>query len=332
MKRLLLTAALVACTSPSSRDARSDAVEVRSVASATEVVRVQNDFGTVEGTLEVPEANGPVPLVIIVSGSGSQDRDGNPPASSGLHPNIYRLLAEGLRGAGIASLRYDDPGYAQSAAAIPPTLEQLTYEMEVDVVVRWIDSARADARFGPIAVAGHSQGSLSAILAAERRDVGVISLAGAGRPIGKLLREQLAPPKLTEESFAKLEEALVKLEHGELAGPLPSPLNQILPVKLQPYWVTWMKYDPQLEIHELSRGALILQGRTDLQVTETDAELLAAGNQSSDLRVYDDMCHMLRTAPSKDPATQSQQYASPDLPLYPALVPAIAEFVHQLGR
>jgi pimeloyl-ACP methyl ester carboxylesterase len=297
----------------------------QSVSAATETVRVQNERGTVEGTLEVPEAVAPVPLVIIVSGSGTQDRDGNTP--SGSKPDIYRLLAVGLRDAGIASIRYDDPGYAKSASAFPKTNEEITYEMEVDIVGRWVDTMREDPRFSAIAIAGHSQGSLSAILAAETRDVAVVSLAGAGRPIGDVLREQLAP-KLDAEQLSTLDEALAKLERGELAGPLPAPLNQILDESIQPYFISWMKYDPRAEIAKLSTPALILQGRTDVQVSERDAELLAEGKADAELRFVDDMGHMLRRATVKDATKQRARYEKPDLPLHPAVVSTIGAFVH----
>lgn len=298
------------------------------VAAATETVLVANDFGAVEGTLEVPEASGPVPLVVIVSGSGAQDRDGNTRTSK---PGIYRLLAQGLRDAGVATLRYDDPGYAKSATALPTTNEEISYEMEVDVVRRWVDTMRADRRFTSIAIAGHSQGSLSAILVAEERDVAVVSLAGAGRPIGRVLREQLAP-KLDGEQLAILDDALAKLERGELAGPLPSPLSQVLGESVQPYFISWMKYDPRAEIAKVGGQALIIQGKTDVQVSEEDAELLAEGKPDAELLLIDDMQHMLRQATTKSAAKQTAQYEKPDLPLHPAVIPTIAEFVRTHAR
>jgi len=330
----LLMPILLACGSaapiagPSSAEPEAPSAPVTTpVEAAVETVTVQNDRGTVEGTLEVPEAPGPVPLAIIVSGSGMQDRDGNTPGSSG--PDIYRLLALGLRDAGIASLRYDDPGAAKSRDALPARNEQITYEMEVDVVLRWVDAMREDPRFGPILLAGHSQGSLSAILVAQQRDVSVVSLAGAGRPIGRVLRDQLEP-RLTAAELVKLDEALAKLEKGELAGPLGPPLDSVLHESVQPYMISWMKYDPRREIAKVSGAALVIQGGTDLQVSTEDAELLASGNERAELLIIPDMCHPLKQATSKDARLQSKQYRDPKVPLHEALVPAIETFARGL--
>jgi hypothetical protein len=70
---------------------------------------VADDFGTLEGTLEVPSGCEGMPVVLILSGSGPEDRDGNPPRGS-YQTDMYKLLALGLRDAGFAALRFDDPG------------------------------------------------------------------------------------------------------------------------------------------------------------------------------------------------------------------------------
>lgn len=331
-----LSLLLTACNSTASHreagdpapveDAQKDKAppQEESVSAATETVKVKNDFGTVEGTLEVPEASAPVPLVIIVSGSGSQDRDGNTP--SGKNPDIYKRLASGLRDAGIASLRYDDPGYAKSASAIPSKVEDITYELEVDVVRRWVDKLAGDPRFSSIAIAGHSQGSLSAILVAEEREVSVVSLAGVGRPAARVLHDQMAP-QLTAELLSTLDEALAKLEKGELAGKLPSPLDQLLPESTQPYWITWLKYDPRVEIAKVPGAALVVQGKLDVQVSVADAELLEEGKPDAELVLVDDMGHMLRKTTGKTAATQSATYEKSDLPIHPVALSKIVEFI-----
>src|SRR5262245_5467104 len=74
------------------------------VAAARETVRVENDYGTLEGTLDVPEGCGPMPVVVILSGSGVTDRDGNVPGDDA-RPDIYRVLAQSIYDSGFAVLR-----------------------------------------------------------------------------------------------------------------------------------------------------------------------------------------------------------------------------------
>src|SRR5207253_1973934 len=59
------------------------------VEASEETLRVKNDLGTIEGTLLVPEGCGPLPVALIIAGSGPTDRDGN-------EPKMYRLLAQAL--------------------------------------------------------------------------------------------------------------------------------------------------------------------------------------------------------------------------------------------
>jgi hypothetical protein len=290
------------------------------VTAAAERVSVANDLGTLEGTLLLPaSACGPVPVVLIVSGSGSSDRDGGA-------PEMYRLLAEALAGEGIGSLRYDDHGIGGSASAAPDRVEDFRFDLEIADAARFIGWLRRDARVGAIALAGHSQGSLTAILAgaAEPFD-GFVSLAGAGRPIGRLLHDQLAD-QLTPEQLAALDDAIATLERGELAGPLEPPLDQILPLAVQPYLISWVKYDPKVEIASVAAPALIIQGEVDVQVAVLDAQLLHEGLPSAELLLIGDMCHVLKQADATT-ASQRAAYEDPAVPLAPALVPAIAAFV-----
>jgi pimeloyl-ACP methyl ester carboxylesterase len=300
------------------------------IAAASETVTVKNEFGSLEGTLLVPDGCGPIPVVVILSGSGTTDRDGNQPPDP-VAPSLYRILAETVRDAGFAVLRYDDPGIGKSVTGGPAKNEDFRYEMEVEDAALFIVSLRKDARFNAIVPAGHSQGSLTGILVAQKQTIdGFISLAGAGRPVGKLLHEQLAP-KLSAAQLAELDSAIAKLEGGELAGPLTPPLDQILPVDVQPYFISWMKYDPKAEIAKLRGPALLLQGRFDLQVSELDATLLSEGRPDAKLVFVDDMGHMLRKVTAKTSAAQQSSYSKP-LPLHPAAVDALSEFLHALPK
>jgi pimeloyl-ACP methyl ester carboxylesterase len=294
------------------------------VAAASETVTVKNDFGPLEGTLIVPDGCGPMPVVLILSGSGTTDRDGNVPGD--VQPSLYRVLAETLRDAGYAVLRYDDPGIGKSVDAGPKTNEAFRYEMEVDDAALFIAALRKDPRFGAVIAAGHSQGSLTGILVAQKQPIdGLISLAGAGRPAGEVLHDQLVP-HLSAAQLATADAAIAKLDAGELPGPLAPPLDQILPADVQPYLVSWLKYDPKAEIAKLHVPALLLQGRFDLQVTELDANRLAEGKPDATLVFVDDMGHSLRKVSAKTAAAQTEAETKP-LPLHPAAVAAMTDFL-----
>jgi hypothetical protein len=292
------------------------------VPGSSEKVRIMNDFGTLEGTLALPDHCGRVPVVLILSGSGSSDRNGDT-------PQMYRELAEALLAEGIGALRYDDEGVNGSATAAPASVVDFRYDMEVADAARWIDFMRADERIGSLIVAGHSQGSLTAILASKTSPIDAfVSLSGAGRPAGELLHEQLES-HLTPPELAELDDAIAKLDAGVLPGPMNPPLDQILPVEEQPYLVSWLKWDPKVEIQSLAAPALLIQGKVDIQVTVHDAELLQEGDPGAKLVLIDDMCHVLKQA-TMAPASQKKAYNDPSVPLAPELVPAIVSFISDL--
>lgn len=81
----------------------------------SEPVSVQSDDCTLQGTLEIPQGSGPFPTALIIAGSGPTDRDGNSPLLPGSNDHL-KLIATGLSGRGIASLRYDKRGVAKSVS------------------------------------------------------------------------------------------------------------------------------------------------------------------------------------------------------------------------
>src|SRR5579872_4850595 len=72
-------------------------------------ISLETATGTIYGTLTLPAGNAPVPIVLIVAGSGPTDRDGNSPGLPGKN-DAYKLLAAALAQRGIASIRYDKRG------------------------------------------------------------------------------------------------------------------------------------------------------------------------------------------------------------------------------
>jgi uncharacterized protein len=292
------------------------------IAAAEETMTVKNDFGTIEGTLLVPEACGSVPVVLIIPGSGPSTRDGG-------EPKMYRLLAQALAERGIASLRYDKAGVGRSRNAAPP-MSEYVFERGADDAAKLVAALHDDARFSRVMVAGHSEGSELGILVASRAKVDAfVSIAGAGRPIGIVLREQLARNIADEELLAKANVIIAALERGEnvAASDVPQELMPLFAPSLQPYMISWMKHDPAKDLAAASIArVLVVQGTTDIQVTTGDAELLAAARSDAELVLVEGMNHTLKAATGKTPAAQKAAYEDGSLPLVPAFVDAVSAF------
>lgn len=293
----------------------------------SEDVVLETGRGVLHGTLQLPAAGaGTVPVVLIISGSGPTDRDGNSLMLPGRNDSL-KQLAEALAEQGIASLRYDKRGIGASAAAGQGRSESdLRFTDFVDDAEGWIAQLRADRRFSAVMIAGHSEGSFIGILAARRVPVdGLISLAGAGRPIGDVLRDQLARA-VSPELQAVAGTILDELEAGRRVDEVPQALMVVFRPSVQPYMISWLAYDPAEELGRLTIPLLIVQGSTDLHTDGTDAGRLHAANPRAALLLIEGMNHILKEIDEPAGAVPPS-YTDPTLPLHPRLVAGVVEFV-----
>lgn len=282
---------------------------------STETVRVSNAFGDLEGTLIVPAGCAPHPLVVIAPGSGPTDRDASPAGT-------YRLLAEALTDRNVATLRYDKAGVGPSRYAVPKREDEITFLSVAQDLGLWIKALRHDERFGRIGIAGHSEGALTGLLVAQEEKLDFfVSLAGAGRPLGILLREQLGR-SLSGALFEEAGRIISSLERGQYVNDVSSELAALFRPSVQPYLASWMKFDPASEIAHAPADLGIVQGTTDIQVKVIDAELLAAARPDATLRIVTDMNHMLKHATSQS-ASQNRAYKDPTLPIVTDVVDLI---------
>ncbi len=286
------------------------------------------DTGTGElfGSLLLPKSDSPVPVVLIISGSGPTDRDGNNP-DGGRNDSLKRL-AWVLAKHNIASVRYDKRGVAASLAATPDE-RNLSVEAYVADAQAWARKLKADPRFGPLILLGHSEGAMIATLAAPNADAAaLISLSGTARPIDEVLRQQLVrslPPPLMLRS----NELLDSLKAGHTDDNVPQPLQVIFRPSVQPYLISLFRQDPAKAFAQLQMPALIVQGSNDIQVGVDDAKLLKAAKPDAELVVIEGMNHVLRIV-HNDMKRQLASYKDPNLPLAAELGSKIIEFIDGL--
>jgi uncharacterized protein len=294
----------------------------------SESVELITPTGAVHGTLLVPpHGPEPIPVAVVVAGSGPTDGDGNSPLLPGPN-NSLRMLAETLASNGIASLRYDKRGVGASAASGVSEAD-LRFDFYVDDVASWIAQLRRDRRFSKVVVIGHSEGSLIGMIAARMADAdGFVSIAGAGRSAPSIIREQLKP-QLPKELWDESERILTALLAGQTADNVPPALSALYRPSVQPYLVSWFKRDPVAEIAQLTVPVLIAHGTSDIQTTVADAEALHRAAKSSELAIIEGMNHVLKTVGSgRD--KQMASYSDPSLPLNEELGRRIVSFVRKL--
>ena len=283
--------------------------------------------GKIDGSLRMPESasKGKVPVVLLIAGSGPTDRDGN--SAGGKGSNNLKMLAGSLAQAGYASVRFDKRGIAASRAALT-TESDIRFDSYVNDAADWLRMLKADPRFSDVGIAGHSEGSLIAILAAQKLAVKVvISIAGPAQNAADLLRQQLAgklPPELAEKN----EELLSSLQAGKTYAEVAPELLSLYRPSVQPYLISWFHYLPSQEIAKLSVPVLILQGDKDIQVSAAQAEALKKARPDAVLAIIPGMNHVLKIV-GDDQAKQMASYRDPELPLAPALTDVLNTFLSQ---
>jgi uncharacterized protein len=291
-------------------------------ADETEIV-LSTATGSIVGTL-MPAATMPAPVVLIVAGSGPTDRNGN---SGVLQGNTYALLATALAARGIASVRYDKRGVGASLSAATSELD-LRFDTYVDDTGGWLRLLRADQRFSHLALAGHSEGSLIGMIAVQHAAADAfVSLAGVGRSLPVVLREQLKS-RLPPDLYAQADALITQLQAGQTVPDPPAQLAELFRPSVQPYVISLFKYDPAVELAKVRIPVTIVQGTADVQVSLADAQALKRADPSALLDVVDGMNHVLKYAPdTSSQAAIIKGYEDPALPVDPHVVDAIAAAV-----
>jgi pimeloyl-ACP methyl ester carboxylesterase len=279
-----------------------------------------------KGTLSLPEMTVPVPVVLLIAGSGPTDRDGNSTLVNG-KSNYFLQLSDALKQKNIAALRYDKRAIGQSTTTKP--IKDITFDDMVDDAAALVKVLKTDKRFSKVIVAGHSEGSLIGMLAARREKADAfISLSGPGLPADVMLKTQLKVA-FPADDYARAVSIIDSIKAGnftkqKVGGSFDALFNQAV----QPYLFSLMKYDPRQEISKLTIPVLIVQGTNDIQVSVKDAEALKKAGPNAQLRLIPGMSHILKAGPA-DRLQNAATYAMPDLPLHADLVPILFQFINK---
>jgi fermentation-respiration switch protein FrsA (DUF1100 family) len=278
----------------------------------------------IKGTLFTPVNPGKdTPLVVLIAGSGPTNRSGN---QVGMINNSLRFLAQQLASDGIAVFSYDKRIIAQMIAGNldEGSLRFDDFIHDADDVVAYF---RSEKKYAKIVIAGHSEGSLIGMMAAQKDADGYVSIAGAGRKIGDVLSEQIA----RQMPAAKVEAQgyIASLEKGDTVACANPMLQSLFRSSVQPYLISWMKLDPQDEIRKLHVPVLLVNGTKDLQVPQSDAELLHKARPDAKLSIIENMNHVFKNVEGGD-AANFATYNNPDLPVKPELVTVVKQFVKSI--
>ncbi|QTE22799.1 alpha/beta hydrolase family protein [Polaribacter cellanae] len=282
----------------------------------TEEITIYNKEIELPGTLTFSAEN--QPLIIWMHGSGQIDRNGNQPAQN-VKANYIQQFREAVNKEGIAFFSYDKrTANPKNKHLLKNTLVR-DFAVDAEAVVNHFKN---DKRFTKIILAGHSQGSLIAMLASKNVDK-YISIAGAGETIDKTIIKQISKnnPTLGEAAQKQFDTLRMKRKI-KTVNPF---LVSIFAKPNQSFLLSWMEINPTIEIKKLEIPVLILNGDKDMQVKIEDANALKSAKPTAHFAIIKNMNHVLKTIEKEEDNMKS--YFSPDFPISEELIKTVVSFV-----
>jgi uncharacterized protein len=291
-------------------------------AQIVDTIYVQSGDLKLHTVLSRPDSEMNTPLAIIIAGSGPTDLNGNQPS---MKNNSLRYLSDALNKNQISTLRFDKRAIAKSA--IKGLKESdLRFGDYVNDVVVLIEYFRQKG-FEKIYVIGHSEGSLIGMAALQETEAkGFVSVAGMGNSADILLKKQLEP-KLPAELFSQAESVIDSLKSGNLVKNFPLQLVSLFRPSVQPYLISWFRYDPAILIRNLHCPVMILQGDKDIQVDIEEANILKSASSKGELVIIKNMNHILKII-AGDTKENMASYTDPNLPISEDLITSIVKFIN----
>lgn len=308
------------------------------------------------GTIDIPKGKGPFPTVIFVTGSGPQDRD-----EAGMGHRPFLVIADYLARHGIASLRYDDRGTAQSTGDFGSSTTA-DFATDAEAAVRFLKGMPKLA--STIGILGHSEGGLiGPMIAARSRDVGfLVLLASPGVSDDSLSLLQIRAVDLAVgASSDRLNEALhvnriifaavrdardsadavrrIEAAKGDMLALIPQDrreaasreMDQSTARLVSPWMRYFLKYDTRSALRRVHVPVLALGGSLDTQVPAAedlagiDAALKSAGNRDHRVVELPGLNHLFQTAKTGLPT----EYASIDETIAPHVLEMITSWINQ---
>ena len=326
----------------------------------SEEVTFQNTNANIllAGTLTLPEKDGEFPAVILISGSGPQNRD-----QELLGHKPFLVIADYLTRNGIAVLRYDDRGVGQSKGDFK-SATSADFATDVESAMVYLKT-RKEINKKKIGLIGHSEGGLIAPLVASRsKDVSfIVLLAGTGIRGDKLLLLQQAliakangasepDIKKSTETNTKLFEIVVKSTDNQklktdLAGfisetlrkdtsaQIPNGMTKDQFVSMQvdqissPWMQYFIKYDPGTTLQKVKCPVLAVNGEKDLQVppkenlTAIKNALIKGGNRNVTTKEFPGLNHLFQECKTGSPA----EYAAIEQTFSPTALEEIVKWI-----
>jgi dienelactone hydrolase len=289
-------------------------------------------------TLTRPKGKAPFPAIVLVHGSGPNDRDETLGANK-----PFRDLAEGLASQGIAVLRYEkrtkQHGARMVASSSSFTIKDETIDDALAAVALLRQTPGVDAK--KIFVLGHSLGGMLVprIGMADKRVAGFVVFAGATRPLEETLVRQFEylaalDGTVSEAERANIEETkrqaarIKELKAGDAAT---TSAPQLLLGAPPAYWLDLRGYDPPQAARSLKRPMLILQGERDFNVTmlgDFRSWYAALANRKEvEFKSYPKLDHLFYEG---EGAASGADYANPrNIPRY--VIDDIAAWVRKQG-
>ncbi len=261
-------------------------------------------------------------VILIIPGSGPTNRDGN---SGMLQTNSLKFLAEDL-----ANQQYDVATYDKRVLHLIKNFKGAPEEFPAIDFQHGIDDAKSisnflkdNLKYKNVVIIGHSEGSLIGMNAANKTSHAFVSIAGAGRSIDLILKDQIGKqaPMLIEPTEKILEE----LKKGNKVEEINPMLQAVFAKNNQPFIIEWIQHNPQQEIKALDMPVLLINGDKDLQVDVKEAELLKQAKTDAQLVIVKNMNHILKEI--KEDSENLNSYYKSDLPLHKDLVPIITQFL-----
>lgn len=313
---------------------------------------------TLAGTLTLPEGNGPFPAVILVTGSGGQDRD-----ETLMNHKPFWVIADYLSRNGIAVLRYDDRGIAKSGGD-RSAATSMDFATDAESALRYLET-RKEVNKKKTGLIGHSEGGLiGAIVAARSEELDfLVTLAGPGMnghdiillqselisrangtseekiqkdlDVNRKLFSAVTGAKDTAEAEIKLRKAfdehLASLSEDERKKPENSEqmIEQQVRILTSDWFRFFLVYNPADDFEKITKPVLALNGELDLQVppeenlSAIEAALKKAGNKNFKTMKIKGLNHLFQTAKTGSPS----EYATIEETFSPEVLKVMSEWI-----